>query len=81
MRMIRRHKGRLPHQNHTGMPFAMSGIFACTIAAAVEDVFYSATDVAFWNTFRFHPVSIFAGTWLFSVCCMACSASTTGSAP
>ncbi len=47
------------------MAFAISGIFACTIVAAVEDIFYFATDVPFWNTWRFHPVSIFAGTLVF----------------
>jgi hypothetical protein len=47
------------------MAFAISGIFACALVEVVEDIFYFATDVPFWNTWRFHPVSIFVGTLAF----------------
>lgn len=63
--MSRRRKGRHQQEDHTGMAFAISGIFACTIIAAVEDTLYFATDVPFWNTWRFHPGPIFAGTLAF----------------
>jgi hypothetical protein len=49
------------------MAFAIAGIFACAVVALVEDIFYFATDVPFWNTWRFHPISIFAGTIAFIV--------------
>jgi hypothetical protein len=47
------------------MAFAIAGIFACAVIALVEDIFYFATDMPFWNTLRFHPVSIFAGVLVF----------------
>jgi uncharacterized membrane protein YhaH (DUF805 family) len=47
------------------MAFAISGIFACALVEVLEDIFYSATDVPSWNTWRFHPVSIFVGTLAF----------------
>ncbi len=47
------------------MAFAISGIFACALVEVVEDVLYFAADVPFWNAWRFHPVSIFAGTLAF----------------
>lgn len=52
-------------QNNTGMAFGIAAIFACGIVAVVEDIFYFATDVPFWNTWRFHPVSVFAGSLAF----------------
>jgi hypothetical protein len=65
MRMSRRRKERRQKEDHTGMAFGISGIFACAVIALVEDIFYFATDETLWNTLRFHPVSIFVGTLVF----------------
>jgi hypothetical protein len=63
--MRKRRKEWRQQQDQTGMAFAISGLFAGAIVALGEDVFYFATDVPFWDTWRFHPVSIFAGTLVF----------------
>ena len=47
------------------MAFGIAAIFACGIVGVVEDMYYFATDVVFWNTWRFHPASIFTGTLAF----------------
>ena len=63
--MNRRRKERRQQEDHTGMAFAIAGIFACAVIALVEDIFYFSTDVPFWNTLRVHPVSMFVGTLVF----------------
>ncbi len=63
--MNRKRKERRQQGDHTDMAFAISGLFACAIVALVEDIFYFATGVPFWDTWRFHPASIFAGTLAF----------------
>ena len=52
-------------QDPTGLAFAISALWGCAVIVAVEDVFYSASDTPFWNTWHFHPVSIFVGTLAF----------------
>lgn len=47
------------------MAFGIAAIFACGIVGVAEDMYYFATDVVFWNTWRFHPASIFTGTVAF----------------
>ena len=47
------------------MAFWIAAIFGCGVVGVVEDIFYFATDVVFWKTRRFHPVSVFAGTLAF----------------
>ena len=47
------------------MAFGIAAIFACGIVGVAEDLYYFATDVVFWNTWRFHPASIFTGTVAF----------------
>ena len=37
------------------------------MVAVVEDVLYSATGIPLWKTWRFHPVSIFAGVLAFGL--------------
>jgi hypothetical protein len=56
---------RKEQQDHSAMAFGIAAIFAVVIVEVVEDIFYFATDVPFWNTWRFHPASIFAGTLAF----------------
>ena len=56
---------RKEQNDHTGMAFGIAAIFALVIVEVVEDIFYFATDVPFWDTWRFHPVSIFSGTLAF----------------
>jgi hypothetical protein len=59
--MGRRRKQR-QHDDHTEMAFVIAGIFACLIVAVVEDALYSAADDSLWSFWRYHPVSILAGT-------------------
>lgn len=40
-------------------------MLALATVAVVEDVRYSATGVALWETWRFQPISIFAGALAF----------------
>ena len=47
------------------MAFWIAAIFACGIVGVTEDIYYFATDVVFWNTWHFHPASIFLGTLAF----------------
>ncbi len=47
------------------MAFWIAAIFACGVVGVVEDTYYFATDVVFWNTWRLHPASMFAGTLAF----------------
>ena len=47
------------------MAFWIAAIFGCGVVGVVEDTYYFATDVVFWNTWRFHPASIFMGTLAF----------------
>ena len=47
------------------MAFWIAAIFALGVVAVAEDLFYFATDVEFWNTWRLHPASTFAGTVAF----------------
>ena len=63
--MSKRRKERRQQEDHTGMAFAISGIFACALVAATEDIFYSATDVPSWSMWRVHPPSMFAGILVF----------------
>ncbi len=62
--MGRRRKERR-QDDHTGMAFAIAGVFGCALIAAIDDILYSATDAPFWSMWRFHPASIFAGTLAF----------------
>ncbi len=39
----------------------------CAAVAAAEDVYYFATDVVFWNTWRLHPSAVFIGTLVFLI--------------
>ena len=39
----------------------------CAIVVLVEDISYAATGVVFWNTGRFHPISVFLGTLTFLI--------------
>jgi hypothetical protein len=52
--------------DHTTMAFVIAAIFGCTVVAVVEDAWYFATGVVFWNTRRFHPDSIFLGALAFT---------------
>ena len=46
----------------------MIAAFAGSAAfAACEDVYYFATDVVFWHTWRLHPSSAFIGTISFLI--------------
>ncbi len=56
---------RRGQQDHTGTAFGIAAIFGLVIVEVVEDIFYFATDVPFWNTWRFHPASFFVGTLAF----------------
>ena len=47
------------------MAFWIAAIFACVIVGVTEDIYYFATEVVFWNTWFFHPASIFLGTLAF----------------
>jgi len=47
------------------MAFWIAAIFACGIVGVTEDIYYFATEIVFWNTWRFHPASIFLGTLAF----------------
>ena len=56
---------RRQQPNHTGIAFVSAAILGSAMVAVVEDVRYSATGVPLWNTWHFHPVSIFIGTVVF----------------
>jgi hypothetical protein len=58
-------KRRREPQEHIAMAFWIAAIFACGVVGVVEDTYYFATDVVFWNTWRLHPASMFAGTLAF----------------
>ncbi len=47
------------------MAFWIAGIFACGVVGVTEDIYYFATEVVFWSTWHFHPISIFLGTLAF----------------
>ena len=54
-------------KDHTDMAFMVAAFAGCAAIAASEDVYYSATDVVFWNTWRLHPSSVFIGTLVFLI--------------
>ena len=49
------------------MAFMVAAFAGCAAVAASEDIYYFATDVVFWNTWRLHPSSVFIGTLVFLV--------------
>lgn len=49
------------------MAFIIAAFAGCAAVAACEDVYYFATDVVFWNTWRLHPSSVFIGTLVFLI--------------
>ena len=63
--MSKKRKERRQKKDHTGMAFAIAGLFTCAVVVLVEDIVYSVTDEPSWKTLRFHPVSIFVGTLVF----------------
>ncbi len=56
-------------RDHTETAFMVAFFAAGAGVSATEWVYYQATDVAFWDTWRLHPLSAFIGTLCF-VCCL-----------
>ncbi len=52
-------------KDHTDTAFMIAAFAGCAAVAACEDVYYFATDVVFWDTWRLHPSSMFIGTLTF----------------
>lgn len=47
------------------MAFIIAAIFGVTVVALAEDAWYFATGIVFWDTWKLHPISIFAGISAF----------------
>lgn len=60
-----RRRGKRQREDHTAIAFFSASMLAMATVAVVEDMRYSATGVPLWDTWRFQPVSIFAGTLAF----------------
>ena len=54
-------------KDHTDTAFMIATFAGCAAVAACEDVYYFATDVVFWHTWRLHPSSVFVGTLVFLI--------------
>ena len=54
-------------KDHTDTAFMIAAFAGCAAVAAAEDVYYFATDIVFWNTWRLHPSSVFIGTLVFLI--------------
>lgn len=54
-------------KDHTDTAFMIAAFAGCAAVAAAEDVYYFATDVVFWDTWRLHPSSVFIGTLVFLI--------------
>lgn len=54
-------------KDYTDTAFMIAAFAGCAAVAASEDVYYFATDVVFWHTWRLHPSSVFIGTLVFLI--------------
>ncbi|MFZ0707501.1 MAG: hypothetical protein WAM71_18015 [Candidatus Korobacteraceae bacterium] len=52
-------------KDHSDTAFMIAAFAGCATVVVCEDVYYFATDVVFWNTWRLHPCSVFIGTLVF----------------
>jgi hypothetical protein len=64
--MTTRSREKYKH-DHSDMAFMVAAFAGCAAVAASEDIYYFATDVIFWKTWRLHPSSMFIGTLVFLV--------------
>ena len=62
---MRRRARKRQGEDHTAIAFSSALMLALATVAVVEDVRYSATGVPLWETWRFQPISIFAGALAF----------------
>ncbi|HSY12156.1 MAG TPA: hypothetical protein VK976_08215 [Verrucomicrobiae bacterium] len=62
---MRRRARKRQREDHTTIAFVSASMLSLATVAVVEDVRYSATGIPLWDTWRFQPISIFAGATAF----------------
>jgi uncharacterized membrane protein YgdD (TMEM256/DUF423 family) len=64
---MKRHRANV-QTDHTETAFLIAASAAGAGIIGSEIIYSAATDVAFWDTWRLHPLSIFVGTASFIGC-------------